>query len=235
MENNGFGPRMRYIPIPSSLLGSLLEEIDTLGELKCTLRVFALVRQRRNSRVWLKMSELTSDPVLIAALADQGHPATLVILEGIKRAANRGTVIQIERDDEVIVLINDELGRREASQITELPLVQPFDQSLGDPQHRKGQNIFSLYEQNVGVLSPILAQKLTDAEQNYPWPWIQEAITIAVEHNKRHWAYIESILKRWTNEGKDDGKSRRRTKTTDPDEFSRRYGHVARGKHANGS
>lgn len=235
MESNGFGPRMRYIPIPSSLLGSLLEEIDTLEELKCTLRVFALVRQRKHSRVWLKVSELTSDPVLLAALANQEHSATTAIRQGINNAANRGTVIQIERNDETILFINDELGRREANLITELPLVESFDQSLGDPQHRKGPNIFSLYEQNVGVLSPILAQKLTDAEQNYPWPWIQEAITIAVEHNKRHWAYIESILERWTNEGKDDGKSRRRTKKTDPDEFLRRYGHVARGKHASGN
>ena len=47
---------------------------------------------------------------------------------------------------------------------------------------------------------------LLDAEQDYPETWINDAIDIAVEQNKRSWAYCEAILKRWQTDGKDDGR-----------------------------
>ena len=51
-------------------------------------------------------------------------------------------------------------------------------------------NIFVLYEQNIGALTPIIADELRDAEQTYPPQWIEEAIKIAVENNVRRWRYV---------------------------------------------
>ena len=67
------------------------------------------------------------------------------------------------------------------------------------------QNIFTLYEQNIGLLTPMIALSLGDAEEMYGPVWIGDAIKIAVENNKRNWKYCEAILKRWATEGKDDG------------------------------
>ncbi|MEP6776599.1 MAG: DnaD domain protein, partial [Chloroflexota bacterium] len=69
-------------------------------------------------------------------------------------------------------------------------------------------NVYTLYEQNIGLLTPIVAEKLQDAEGHYPVEWINAAFEEAVLNNKRNWRYIERILERWTVEGRQSGKDR---------------------------
>jgi DnaD/phage-associated family protein len=88
-------------------------------------------------------------------------------------------------------------------------------------------NIFALYEQNIGTLSPIIVEELREAERLYPASWIQDAFREAVDLNKRSWRYIERILERWAAEGKDDGEPGRYPQAeSDPEEYFRRYGHL---------
>lgn len=63
-------------------------------------------------------------------------------------------------------------------------------------------NIFVLYEQNIGLLSPLIAEELKDAADAYPEEWIEAAFREAVQHNKRKWSYIRAILRRWETEGR---------------------------------
>jgi len=78
--------------------------------------------------------------------------------------------------------------------------------SYDTPQHIQVQierpNIFVLYEQNIGLLSPLLADELKDAADRYPADWIEAAFLEAVQHNKRKWSYIRAILRRWETEGR---------------------------------
>lgn len=57
--------------------------------------------------------------------------------------------------------------------------------------------IYQLYEDNIGGLTPIIVEMLDDAEQEYSYQWIEEAVKIAVKKDVRNWSYIEAILKRW--------------------------------------
>ena len=67
-----------------------------------------------------------------------------------------------------------------------------------------------LYEQNIGMLTPMIADELRDAERHYPAEWIADAFREAVELNKRSWRYVVRILERWRVEGrKDSGRERR--------------------------
>lgn len=70
-------------------------------------------------------------------------------------------------------------------------------------------DVFGLYEQNIGVVTPIMADRLTEALDTYPEEWIREAIGEAVSYNKRNWRYIQRILENWTTEGKSDEANRR--------------------------
>jgi DnaD/phage-associated family protein len=70
-------------------------------------------------------------------------------------------------------------------------------------------NIFALYEQNIGPLTPLLAEELMEAEGRYPASWIEDAFREAVSLNKRSWRYALRILERWAAEGKTDEASRR--------------------------
>ena len=62
-------------------------------------------------------------------------------------------------------------------------------------------NIFSLYEQNIGILTPLISEKLKDAEEDYPAEWIPEAFKEALNNNARNWGYIKAILDRWKVDG----------------------------------
>src|SRR5437660_7829470 len=48
-------------------------------------------------------------------------------------------------------------------------------------------NIFKLYEQNIGLLTPLVADHLRDAADLYPEEWIESAFREAVQHNIRKW------------------------------------------------
>lgn len=89
-------------------------------------------------------------------------------------------------------------------------------------------NIFILYEQNIGLMTPLIADQLRDLEKTYPPAWIDEAFEIAVSRNRRHLRYIQNILKRWATEGKEDRHDAESGRTADskrrrdylPDELS---------------
>lgn len=67
-------------------------------------------------------------------------------------------------------------------------------------------NVFKHYQNNIAMLTPVMADELKDAEKEYGEEWIIEAINIAVKANVRKWSYVKSILKRWAKEGKTDKK-----------------------------
>ena len=69
-------------------------------------------------------------------------------------------------------------------------------------------NIFTHYQNNIAMLTPIMADTLQDAEKTYSETWVMEAIGLAVTNNKRNWRYCEAILKRWQESGKDEGKGK---------------------------
>jgi DNA replication protein len=143
--------------------------------------------------------------------------------EGLERAVARGTLLRVavrkgEEEDEWYFL-NTDKGRRTVERFRRgeiAPEVIP----LADEVHLAAErpNIFVLYEQNVGLLQPIIAEELREAEQTYPAEWIEEAFQIAAELNKRNWRYVRAILERWVTEGKDDEKRAR-----DYREDGRRY------------
>jgi DNA replication protein len=86
-------------------------------------------------------------------------------------------------------------------------------------------NTFALYEQNIGMITPMIAEELKEAEKLYPPQWIEEAFKIAVTLNKRSWKYIARILERWASEGKDSGEYKRDLKKDDPDKYIKgKYG-----------
>lgn len=68
--------------------------------------------------------------------------------------------------------------------------------------HIEQPNIFLLYEQNIGLLTPMIASQLEDAADHYPADWIEAAFSEAIQRNKRSWKYIHAILQRWETEGR---------------------------------
>jgi DnaD/phage-associated family protein len=65
--------------------------------------------------------------------------------------------------------------------------------------------IFSTYEENIGQLTPIIADELKDMLTQYPVEWFKPAFTEACKSNARSLRYIKSVLGRWKIEGFQSG------------------------------
>lgn len=77
----------------------------------------------------------------------------------------------------------------------------PSSSSLTLNSLNLNSSVFALYEQNIGILTPLIADRLKDAEKDYPQEWIEEAFDVAIQNNARNWAYIQAILDRWKVDG----------------------------------
>ena len=65
------------------------------------------------------------------------------------------------------------------------------------------ENIYTIYSQEVGSLTPFIKELLEDIEKDYPETWFKKAVKEAKRSATRGVSinYIESILKRWKAEG----------------------------------
>ncbi|MFC1993514.1 DnaD domain-containing protein, partial [Chloroflexota bacterium] len=150
----------------------------------------------------------------------------------------RGTILHtvLDRDEvpEDIYLLNTEPNRQIMAKIRDGALSLSGLKAKGEAyievDTEEPPDIFSLYEQNIGMLTPMIADELREADKLYPADWIQDAIKESVALNKRNWRYITAILERWTSEGRSDGTHRRdSSKKTDPDKYIKgKYGHMVR-------
>ena len=208
---------LAYTPLPDLFFGELLPSMDNLAELKATLHVFWLMYRHKGTRQYVSLRELLQDGVLLHGLrgistsseAESRHVSGEAALrEGLDAAVARGTLLCLAtaESDERFYFVNSGQGRRafEQAQSGELELAQGKTLlQTAEPQPRP--NIFVLYEQNIGLLQPMIAEELQEAERTYPQEWIEEAFRIAIERNVRNWKYIRRILERWATEGKDEG------------------------------
>ena len=180
----GFTDKETFTPVPDSFFRQLLNEIDDADELKVTLYAIWRIEHMEGRIRFLREQDFADclpNPVL-----------------ALGKAVARGSLLQVEKDAAVLYFLNSPRGRAAAEAFAKGQRDTPATQS-NPPSERP--NIFKLYEENIGPLTPLIADALKDAEQTYPPEWAAEALEIAVLKNKRNWKYVEAILRRWKEEG----------------------------------
>ncbi len=201
-----------YTPIPNLFFSEVLPAIDHLGELKVTLHVFWLLAQRKGERRYVSGGELAADRILLGGLDAPGMSPDEALREALDRAVTRGALLRVTTgqgaDRRDWYFVNSEKGRRAVDDLL-AGRWTPAEAGQAVQLQAQRPNIFVLYEQNIGPLTPLLAEELMAAEEDYPAPWIEDAFREAVELNKRSWRYVQRILERWATEGKTDETSRR--------------------------
>lgn len=210
--------------LPEAFFRRVVPSIDDLTELKVTLHLYWRIRDRRRGPPFVSRSELLEDRVLSESVKAPGRKAGDLIGGGLEKAVGRGTVLQVTSGDEAWYLLADEEGRRAAKAIEAGEIALKGGSPLAEAAVLKRPNIFALYEQNIGLLQPLIAEELREAESRYPAEWVEEAFKIAVEQNVRRWRYIHRILERWAEEGRGD-------RGAEPGSQESRYRYV-RGKYA---
>ena len=214
--------KMHFTGIPDLFFQTLLPDIDHLGELKITIYAFRLLHQMEGAFRYLRRENFSQDEVFMQGLARDPEQAGKILDEGLELCIDRKTFlrtsIELETGDQDLYFLNSPKGRAALQAVVSGEwrhsgvLDSPIELVPQAP------NIYSLYEENIGPLTPMIAETLIDAEQNYPYAWIEEAVRIAVENNVRRWNYVEAILKRWQEGGRDE-----RTDRRDTEKDRRRY------------
>ena len=252
---SGFPVKSSFTPVPNAFFSSVLPEITDIAELKVTLFVFEILYAKKGYPKFVTQSELLNNVSLLKSLRNYGDSPEISLEKALNAAVERGVLVAVDtspslassvteprslslskgtevtkRTGETLYFINSEANGKVIERIRtgelELPGLRPALHTPSLPEEQP--NIFALYEQNIGMLTPLIADELRDAEKNYPAEWLAEAFKEAVKANKRSWRYVSRILERWSTEGKKDGTHQRYIKeNTDPDKYVKgKYGHI---------
>lgn len=191
----GFPDQETFTRIPDAFFQQLLKEISELDEMKATLAALWYVEHTEGSAHSLSAADLE-------ALVPEAGP-------GLEKAVRRGTLLCVEHDGDALYFLNTARGRA-AAEACRQGKWAPGKDAAQVPAERR--NIFKMYEENIGPLTPLIADALKDAEETYPPEQVAEALEIAVKNNKRSWKYAEAILRRWKEDGHAKEQDRRNPK-----------------------
>jgi len=202
---DGFPRKGTLFSIPAVFFSELLPAIDDLSELKVTLYcIWAMQRQEGDHR-YVRFSEVLADKHFTKTLDSNPNQRENKLRESFERAVIRGTLLHVQLEMQTLsdsfYFMNSEKGRWSVQMIEEKrwfpnKASRPIELSIERP------NVFRLYEQNIGALTPITSDRLMDLLEDYSVEWIEEAIQAAVEHEARSLNYIISILERRAKGGK---------------------------------
>ncbi|MFC1984274.1 DnaD domain-containing protein [Chloroflexota bacterium] len=231
----GFPAKMQFTPLPNIFFSSLLPQISDIVELKITLHILWALYQKRGYPRFITYRELLGNSSLLRSLKEAANSPDEALRQALEAATKRGTILHIvlDRDGvpEDVYFLNSESERQVATKIQNGELILRGLKAEGqtDIETEELPDIFTLYEENIGMLTPMIAEELREAEKLYPETWIRDAIKEAVNQNKRKWNYISAILQRWSAEGRSDGTYQRDSKKTSKDKYSKqKYGHLVR-------
>lgn len=203
------GP-VRFTSVPDLFWAELLPQIDDLAELKVTLHCLWRLYRKEGALRYISRQELMEDHLLKEGLRTPGVPYQRVLDDAVARAITRGSLLKVEAriagDIEEWLFVNTARARWMVEQLRSgelLPetMARPIEPV---PMPHDRPTIFTLYEQNVGLLQPIIAEELREAAELYPNDWVEDAFRLAAERNIRNWKYIRAILERWMREGRED-------------------------------
>lgn len=217
------------VGLPPELFSEVLPAISLPSELKVTLHMFYRLSRQRGAPRRLSYEELLGDKVLqrsLRALSKLRPPEELFV-EGIDAAVRRGTFLHIALPSDGRVanwyVVNTPANRAWAA---EMALARAALTPNSEPIERP--SLLGLYEQNIGLITPMLVDELREAEARYPAEWIEAAMREAVRANARSWRYIRKVLERWASHGRQDAPDRRE-RPIDIDKYtSGQLGHLYR-------
>jgi|WetSurSiteA1Bulk_404760.scaffolds.fasta_scaffold21929_2 DNA replication protein len=200
----GFPAQSRLVRIPEAFFQEILPGIDDLDELRVSLYTLWYLERLETPIKFLRISDYMQDGTFMRSLGENNKER---LFNGLQKALCRGTLLcnneHPSTAPDALILANTPRGRAVLSALKSGKYNADQLSSLPAQMDVLRPNIFELYEQNIGAITPMMAEILKDAETLYPPGWIEEAIELAVQNNSRRWKYVEAILRKWKENGRD--------------------------------
>ena len=211
--------KSRLIPVPSAFFTEIVPVVDDINLLKLLLYFFRALDFQEGPVRFVRMRDLAQEESLQSGLVSPEPDKLKVLYSVLDTAVKNGFILKGEiksNSNEVIFFLNTTRGRDALAALQSgkwAPEAGGISHSLPSTQ----PGIFQLYEENIGPITPMVADLLEEAEKIYPQSIILYAFEEAVKQNARSWKYIDAILRKWQEKGS-HGKN-----SPDPEKDRRKY------------
>lgn len=213
---NGFVAHLHdQIPVPTEFFTEVMPEITEINELRVLLGLIRLVSEEAGLETPLAETRILGDRPLLEAVRVDGIPSRTgrhAIQHGLELLVTRGVILRVEAEStsrrrQTWYFMHTPVTRAVVDAIQRGAVSPPRSMWIDDEPPSLTADLptpFLLYEQNIGPLTPMVADRITRAIQEYPQSWIVDAMQEAVAYNRRNWKYIERILETWMAHGRSD-------------------------------
>ena len=199
------------IAVPHTFLSETIVEINSMAELQVSLAMFRLMANLDGEETPIAERTILSDETLRRAMRREGIASNPEdgILKGLELAVGRGTllrfVVRQGPQQSYWYYLNTSVNQATIASMERGALPPPaiiWEGKTAPSITLDPPNAYRLYEQNIGPLTPLIADQISRAVTDYPGDWIEDAITEAVSYNRRSWRYILRILENWQASGR---------------------------------
>ncbi len=197
----GFPGIGKATAIPNTFYSAVLPAMREPGDLLAFLWVARLVQEQQDEARFVTAEQ-------VWALPDAA--STYEALAGGRESLERGLAACVELgallaldlagggSEETVYFVNNPTSRRAVARARGGDLELRPGAIAYEPQPARRPNIFHLYEEHVGTITPLVAERLLVAAEQYPQQLIESAFREAAERNVRNWKYIERMLQNWS-------------------------------------
>ncbi|MCB2180160.1 DnaD domain protein [bacterium] len=224
----GFASHPQHlVSVPLEFFTELLPKIENGDTIKIILYAFRNIAESESQFPFLSLSNMKNDNIILRSFGSNPQEQGERLLQSLDEACVLEALLKApstSRDSsDTLYFINSPRGRAAIEAIQNGTFrYNPNEANPIQPQASPA-NIFSLYEENIGPITPILAETLTDLEKQFSAEWIAEAFQEAAKSNVRNLRYIEAILKNWQEAGKHVRTNRRSSQKTTEEHDPERY------------
>lgn len=194
--------------VPNLVLGRVLADVEDPKTFKLILRAIWLLEHQRGYPRYISTEDLRRDRVVSQVFGDDSE-----FVETLASAIAYGVLWEVSVNGAQCLMLNTESARRASFDAFTPPETSADDADGWDSATTSTlpPDAFRAYEENIGVLSPMIRENILSALEDFTDEDITHAVRIAVENESRSWSFVAGVLRRWLRDGipheRRDGKS----------------------------
>jgi DnaD/phage-associated family protein len=198
------------ISVPRALLKRMVTSNASAGEYRIELLLALMTQHSRPTHSAIAEDVFAHDPQVIDAGKTDGTPIGTPEWpwNALEQAIAHGIVLRFSATvgsvERTWLMLNTVENASQVAAMADDPARVPAEFWIGETRPRISVDrptVFRIYEQNIGPLTPLIADQLIKALETYPVGWIESAMEEAVAYNRRSWRYVSRILENWTVDG----------------------------------
>ena len=191
----GFPLGVAFTPVPSPLLGEMLGRIARLDDLRILLRLVWLLNHRPADARHAAAEDLCGDAATARIVGAYGEELEIKVREALRSGIEAEILLEVGGDPPLYTLNTAAARRlardggansRERGDAAATIAAPPFEGASA--------TVTAAYERDIGMVTPLVAEKLNSLLNSHGESEVLEAIGTAVAKNARSIRFVEVVL-----------------------------------------